>query len=74
MIIQETRTLLTKFFYEENHLHFQIILQSERGVRDCGDYTDYNEYRKAFDALQAQIAKGQPIRMRPEPMAMAEAA
>jgi hypothetical protein len=61
MKTSEAQILLTQFFYKENHLHFQILLQSEEGTKKCGDFTDYNDYRKAYDQLQLQLTKKLPL-------------
>lgn len=51
MKLKHAQSLLTKFYYEGNQLHFQIMLQSNDAVEVQGDYSDYNAYRNAYDAL-----------------------
>jgi hypothetical protein len=52
---KETKSLLTKFFYRDNYLHFQILLQTANDMQICGEFTNYDEYRKSFDTLQARL-------------------
>lgn len=52
------QSLLTKFFYQDNYLHFQILVQTEQQTQVAGEFTDYAEYRKAFDALQMRVMRG----------------
>ena len=52
---KETKSLLTKFFYRDNYLHFQILLQSTNDMQICGEFTNYDEYRKSFDTLQSGL-------------------
>ena len=51
------QSLLTKFFYQDNYLHFQILVQTEQQTQVAGEFTDYAEYRKAFDALQMRLMR-----------------
>ena len=44
--------LLTKFFYKNEHLYFQILIQSQDNIDIYGEFDDYNEYRETFDRLQ----------------------
>jgi hypothetical protein len=55
MVSKETRSLLTKFFYRDNYLHFQILIQSANEMQICGEFTNYDEYRKSFDILQNRL-------------------
>jgi hypothetical protein len=55
MVSKETRSLLTKFFYRDNYLHFQILIQSANEMQICGEFTNYDEYRKSFDVLQNRL-------------------
>jgi hypothetical protein len=56
MVSKETKSLLTKFFYRDNYLHFQILMQSASDMQICGEFTNYDEYRKSFDALQSRLS------------------
>ena len=53
---KETKNLLTKFFYRDNYLHFQILMQCANEMQICGEFTNYDEYRKSFDALQSRLS------------------
>ena len=55
MTKQEAQSLLTKFFYIGNHLHFQILVQTESDMFIYGEYNDYGVYKKAFDILQTNL-------------------
>jgi hypothetical protein len=56
MVSKETKSLLTKFFYRDNYLHFQILMQSANEMQICGEFTNYDEYRKSFDALEMRLS------------------
>ena len=55
MVSKETNNLLTKFFYRDNYLHFQILVQTVNGTQICGEFTNYDEYLKSFEHLQARF-------------------
>ena len=55
MKIQEARSLLTKFFYNANQLHFQILIQTESDLVLHGEYDNYKVYKTAFDLKVAEI-------------------
>jgi hypothetical protein len=56
MVAKEPKSLLTKFFYRDNYLHFQILMQSATEMQICGEFTNYDEYRKSFDALEMRLS------------------
>ena len=44
--------LITKFYYKQNHLCFQIILiTADKQNIPYKEYTDYNQYKSAFEKL-----------------------
>ena len=53
---QETQCLLTKFFYRGNHLHFQILVQTETDWMVYDEYSDYGAYKSAFDQIQQALS------------------
>ena len=55
MVNKETNNLLTKFFYRDNYLHFQILVQTATDTQICGEFTNYDEYQKSFEHLQAHL-------------------
>jgi hypothetical protein len=55
MVTKDTNSLLTKFFYRDNYLHFQILVQTANDTQICGEFTNYDEYRKSFDTLQSNL-------------------
>ncbi len=58
MKIQEAKSLLTKFFYNANHLHFQILIQTESDLVLHGEYDDYKVYKTAFDQIHQTLKFG----------------
>jgi hypothetical protein len=54
----ETKSLLTKFFYKNEHLYFQILVQSESNTDVYGEYDDYSDYKTSFDTLQRNLTSG----------------
>ncbi len=55
MKTQEAQSLLTKFFYNGNRLHFQIFMQNENDLALLGEYSDYGLYKTAFDSIQFKL-------------------
>lgn len=56
------KNLLTKFFYKENYLYFQILLQTEENkLVVFKEFTDYSEYKKVFTELQKKISENVPV-------------
>ena len=55
MKTQEAQSLLTKFFYNGNHLNFQILIQTENDLVLFGEYSDYGLYKTAFDMIQFSL-------------------
>ncbi len=59
----EIKSLLTKFFYRNDHLLFQIMIQGESSVEVYGEYTDYNEYKNIFDTLQRDLTEKNQLKI-----------
>ena len=57
----ELKSLLTKFFYKNEHLYFQILIQSEDNIDIYEEFDDYNEYRETFDRLQNNQTEKKPM-------------
>ncbi len=58
----QVKELITKFFYRDNHLCFQIILHLDNGEMVAHqEFSDYAEYRAAFNALQKARTEKLPI-------------
>ena len=55
MKTHEAQSLLTKFFYNDNHLHFQILIQTENDLVLYGEYSDYGLYKTAFDMIKFKL-------------------
>jgi hypothetical protein len=47
--------LLTKFFYKDNFLFFQILIENNNGIEVYAEYRDYSEYRAEYQKLQKQL-------------------
>ncbi len=55
----QLKDLITRFFYKDNHLCFQIQLYVEGGeVIAYKEFDDYTEYKRAFSHLQEVRASG----------------
>jgi hypothetical protein len=52
---QVAQSLLTKFFYSGNRLHFQIFIQTENDLDLFGEYSDYALYKTAFELIQFKL-------------------
>ena len=61
MVLPEIQSLLTQFFYKNECLHFQILIQTEHQTVIYGEYADYTSYKTTYDALQKQLMEQQPI-------------
>ncbi len=57
--------LITKFYYNNNHLCFQILIKTNNGESTpYMEFTDYNEYRKVFNGLTERKGRGEFIETR----------
>lgn len=59
---QDVQNLITKFYYNDNHLCFQILLYL--GVEQTipyKEFTDYAEYKKVYSELMTAKTSNQPI-------------
>jgi len=67
---EEIKNLITKFYYRNNHLCFQILLyiNGEKTV-PYQEFTDYNEYKATYNKLQDQKSNNAVISL---PLQMAE--
>lgn len=66
MKTHETQCLLTKFFYRGNHLHFQILVQTETDWMIYDEYSDYAAYKAAFDQIQQALSTETKVIKMPE--------
>ena len=62
----EIKSILTKFFYRNEHLYFQIMIQSEDSLEIHGEYTNYSEYKENFDVLQNDLVEKNQFKVIPE--------
>ncbi|MFK7936408.1 MAG: hypothetical protein AB8G22_23035 [Saprospiraceae bacterium] len=50
---EQIRQLLTKFYYKDSHLHYQILLEFANGKTVLiKEFTNYTSYKKVFSELQ----------------------
>ena len=50
---EQVKDLITKFFYRDNHLCFQILLHTTTNETiSYGVYADYSKYKEDFNSLQ----------------------
>jgi hypothetical protein len=66
MKTSECKSLLTKFFYKNEHLYFQILIQSETSTNVYGEFDDYSDYKETFDRLQSNLSSISPLKLIPE--------
>ena len=58
----DIKDLITKFFYRNNHLCFQILLHTEwNETITFGEFSDYSAYKKAFNDLQTAREEKVPL-------------
>jgi len=61
---EQVKDLITKFFYRDNHLCFQILLHTKTNETIIyGVYADYSEYKKDFNNLQESRSNNQTINL-----------
>ena len=58
---EKLQTLLTNFFYKDNLLRFQILIQSDGNTKVYNEYDDYGDYKTAYDHVQLQIIEKNQI-------------
>lgn len=50
---EQIEQLLTKFYYKDSHLHYQVLLEFAGGKTVLlKEFTDYVTYKKVFSELQ----------------------
>ncbi len=55
-------TLLTKFFYQNNHLYYQIWLNEvEKGLVFWKEYSSQQEYKQDIKTLSEKLEQNLPI-------------
>jgi len=58
----DMQDLITKFYYNDNHLCFQILVKNNNGETvPYMEFTNYNEYRKVFNELTDKKNNGEMI-------------
>jgi hypothetical protein len=65
METNEMKNLLTRFFYKNDYLFYQILIQ-DKSTSDTtmyGEYEDFDDYRKTFDSLQNNNLDWTPLKL-----------
>lgn len=55
------KKLLTKYFYKDNQLCFQILITNNDKKDIIGEYSNYSDYRRAFVGFLSQMEIGNVI-------------
>ena len=64
MRLVQVKDLITKYFYRDEHLCFQLLVLSESGEKVLfNEFTDYTECKRALDELQQMKASGTVVRI-----------
>jgi hypothetical protein len=72
MKTSECKSLLTKFFYKNEHLYFQILIQGETTTNVYGEFDDYSDYKATFDRLQSNFSETRSLKLIPERLLKAD--
>jgi hypothetical protein len=58
--------VLTKYFFKDNQICFHLLLRNESEKQIfIGEYTNYADYRKSFQALLEKLENSLIIEMKP---------
>lgn len=58
----DIQQLLTKYFYKENQLCYQILIQTkQQQTYIAGSFSSYSEYRRALATMEEKIDSGTVI-------------
>ena len=50
---EQMKQLLTRFYYRDNHLHYQVLIEFANGKTVViKEFADYATYKKVFGELQ----------------------
>lgn len=65
METNEMKNLLSKFYYKNDYLFYQILIQdpTSKNLDLYGEYEDFDDYRKTLDGLQNNIIDWTPLRL-----------
>jgi hypothetical protein len=66
MKTSECKSLLTKFFYKNEHLYFQILIQGETTTNVYGEFDDYSDYKETYDRLQGNLLEISSLKIVPD--------
>jgi hypothetical protein len=60
---KSAKKVLTKYFYKENQLCFQILITLNDKKDIMGEYSNYSDYRKAFNDFLMRVEAGNVVDM-----------
>ncbi len=60
---KSAKKVLTKYFYKDNQLCFQILITLGDKKDIMGEYSNYSDYRRAFNELLARVEAGNIVEM-----------
>jgi hypothetical protein len=60
---KSAKKVLTKYFYKDNQLCFQILITLNDKKDIMGEYSNYSDYRRAFNDLLARVEAGNIVNM-----------
>ncbi len=65
METNEMKNLLSKFYYKNDYLFYQILIQdsTSKNLDLYGEFEDFDDYRKTLDSLQNNIVDWTPLRL-----------
>ena len=65
METNEMKNLLSKFYYKNDYLFYQILIQDpiSKNLDLYGEFEDFDDYRKTLDGLQNNIVDWTPLRL-----------
>jgi hypothetical protein len=65
METNEMKNILSKFFYKNDYLFYQILIQDSMSnkIDVYGEYEDFDDYRKTLEGLQSNQIDWTPLRL-----------
>jgi hypothetical protein len=65
METNEMKNILSKFFYKNDYLFYQILIHDpmSQNIDVFGEYEDFDDYRKTLEGLQNNQIDWTPLRL-----------
>ncbi len=64
MRLVQVKDLITKYFYRDEHLCFQLLVLADGGEKVFfNEFTDYSECKRALEELQQIKSRGAAVRV-----------